>query len=271
MSTLATPVQAPADQLAAGAGCYLYGIVPASAAPVAPGGGAAGPEHRATLVPYGRIAGLVRTPLTGPVRPTRPELLGHAGLLDQLAATVPVLPMRFGTVLGSPAAVTREVLEPNHDAYAAALAALAGRAQFMVAARYHEEAVLREVLAERPAVLHLRHRLRLAGGADPAGRVRLGELVARAIARKRAADAAVLTAALRPHSVAGRLLEPRSSGLVGIGEAVLLVELGHREQLAAAAEQLARRWHGRVRLRLRGPMAAYHFVAGLVDPTRQRR
>jgi hypothetical protein len=257
---LPPPVAAPA--------CYLYGIVPAAA--VAPP--AAEPGEQIGLVRHRRIAALVRQTPAQPAQPTRRELLGHARLLDRVAETTPVLPMRFGTVLGSPEAMARELLMPHHDTFAAALAELNGRAQFMVGARYPAEVVLHEVLAEEPAVVRLYQRLRQqAGGPDPIGRLRLGELVARAVAAKRAVDARLLAEALRPHAVASRLVPSRSSGLDGIAEAAMLVELGHRRQFEAAAEQLARHWHGRVRLRLRGPMAAYHFVDGLVDRQMARR
>lgn len=254
------PARPPPDQPGGAPTCYLYGIVPADTRPTA----AAGPGNEITLLRYRRIAALVRAAPAQPAQPTRRDLLGHAQLLDRVAETTPVLPMRFGTVLGSLEAVEREVLEPHHDAFVAALVELSGRTQFMVRARYLADVMLREVLAEEPAVVRLQQQLRpKAGGPDPVARVRLGELVAQAVAAKRAVDATVLAEALRPHAVAGRLLGSQSSGFDGIAEAALLVELRHRGRFESAAEQLARHWRGRVRLRLRGPMAPYHFVDGL--------
>jgi Gas vesicle synthesis protein GvpL/GvpF len=241
-----------------GRGCYLYGIVRAGTR--TPGG----PDGAVTLVRHGQLAALVRPDQHWPVQPTRQGLLGHARLLDRLAETDPVLPMRFGTVLDSPAAVEAEVLTPHHDAFLAALTRLAGQAQFLVAARYQMDVVVRQVLAEQPALLRLHRRLLGASGEpDPMERMRLGELVARAVAEKRMADTAALVAALRPHAAAGRVLDLTRAGEDGVAELAVLVEHRHRDRFETAAEQLARRWHGRVRLRLRGPMAPYHFVEGL--------
>ena len=243
-----------------GTGCYLYGIARADTR--TPGG----PDGAVALVRHRQVAALVRPDQRWPVRPTRQDLLGHARLLDRLAETDPVLPMRFGTVLASPAAVEAEVLAPHHDAFLAALTRLAGQAQFLVVARYLMEAMVKQVLAEQPALLRLHRRLRRRSGEpDQMDRMRLGELVARAVADKRAADTAMLAAALRPYAAAGRVLEPVRAGEEGVADLALLVEHRHRKRFEAAAEQLARRWHGRVRLRLRGPMAPYHFVDGFVD------
>lgn len=259
MSQAMAQVSGPPDAADAAPGCYLYGIVLAGT------GIPAGTDGSVAVVRHGQVAALVRPDQPRPVRPARQDLLGHARLLDRLAETDPVLPMRFGTVLDSPEAVEAHVLAPNHDAYLAALTRLTGQAQFVVAARYVLAAVVQEVLAEQPAVMRLHRRLRgRAGEPDPASRLWMGELVARAVAAKRSADTDVLVAALRPHAAAGRVLDVDRAGEEGVAELALLVEHRHREPLETAAEQLARRWHGRVRLRLRGPMAPYHFVEGLV-------
>lgn len=259
MSQLAMRAPGPAGQAdqRGGTGCLLHGIVRAGAR--TPGG----PDGAVALVRHRQVAALVRPDQRWPVRPTRQDLLGHARLLDRLAETDPVLPMRFGTVLASPAAVEAEVLAPHHDAFVAGLTRLAGQAQFMVAARYVMDAIVEQVLVEQPALLRLHRRLLGGAGTDPMHRMRLGELVARAIADQRAADTAALAAALRPYATAGRVLDPAGAGEDGVAELVALVEHRHREAFETAAEHLARRWHGRVRLRLRGPMAPYHFVDGL--------
>jgi hypothetical protein len=238
--------------LAAPAACYVYGVVLSSARVV-------GPPDQVALVPYGRVGALVRAarPL-----PARRSLTLHAEVLDRTAAVGPVLPMRFGTVVASPRVLEEEVLAPYQEEYAAALEALTGRAQFTVRARYLADQILREVLAEEPEVLLMHAELRRRG-ADQAGRVRLGELVARAVAARRDADTAVLTETLRAHTVSAKAHLPNGDGPDRIADLACLVEVARSTQLESAAERLGRLWRDRARLTLLGPMAAYDFAGEL--------
>jgi hypothetical protein len=216
-----------------------------------------------TLVRHRQVAGLVRP--AAPAAGQRRELVAHAGLLDSTAASRPVLPLRYGTVLAGPAAVEQELLAPHHDRFVAALAALAGRAQFTVRARYEEAAIVREVLDAEPAARRLHRQL----GGDPgparAGKVQLGELVARAILARREADARILVEALRSRAVLTTVqLSPSVAGY-RIADAAFLVDLDRQAELTGPLERLAARWRGRIRLRLLGPMAAYHFADHLTS------
>lgn len=238
--------------------CYLYGVVPATMEPAA----VDGDLGTVTVLPYQQIAAL-----TGPAperRWTRRHMVAHAALLDRVAATGPVLPMRFGTVLPSLTAVTTEVLAPHHDSFATALESLTAKAQFAVRARYVEDAIVRELLAEQPLPARLRQRLgdRDAGYAD---RLRIGEILARAVTAKREADSAVLVESLRTHAAAIRVRISSSIDADRIADVTCLVEARQRAPFESAVEELGRRWHGRARLRMLGPMAAYEFVDGFVS------
>ena len=75
------------------------------------------------------------------------DLRTHREILDA-AAEVPVLPLRFGTILASEDAVAEDLLAAHHDEFAAALDQLEGRAEFQVKGRYVRDAVLGEVLSQ---------------------------------------------------------------------------------------------------------------------------
>ncbi|WP_280423804.1 GvpL/GvpF family gas vesicle protein [Nocardia carnea] len=241
-----------------GRAVYVYGIVPAD---VEPGDHAAGigePPNAITVVRYGEIAALV----SGiPERPlgTPEDLTAHSELLDGSAAVAPVLPLRFGAVMSDVESVERELLQPNHDEFQAALAELEGRAQFVVKGRYVEEAVLRELLDENPETARLREQIR--GAPEEAtrdARIMLGENIYRSIADKRAVDtrrAVEALAAIRP-AVAER---PPTHDLDAIHLAVL-IDTSRRGELEKALSGLSEQWDGRIELSLLGPMAAYDFV-----------
>src|SRR5690606_32558278 len=89
-------------------------------------------------------------------------------------------------------------------------------------------------------------------------RMRLGELVARAVARKREGERQVVLDSLAPHSVAHSIRD--GEDVDHLLDAAFLVETKQQEQLEQAAEATAASLHGRARLRLVGPLAAYDFV-----------
>jgi gas vesicle protein GvpL/GvpF len=249
-----------------GGPCYVYGIVLA-AAPV-PGGlaGVGKPASLVTAVPCGRVAAVI-----SPVAAERPlgtpaDLRAHAGVLDALARSASVLPMQFGGVLAGERAVVTELLEPHEAAFAERLDLLAGHDQFTVKGRYEHDAALREILAEEPGVMGLRERLREQGEAsasqDPASRgeaIRMGELVARALERKQAADTGRLARTLAPHAAAVAEHAPATAGTAA--DVAFLVARARQDAFEQAAQELGRAWQDRIRLRLVGPLAPYDFAS----------
>jgi hypothetical protein len=251
-------------------GSCVHGIVPAGTKP---------PGDDVALVPYRRVAALVRPAAAeldgatpdgaasgGSGRSRRDLIMAHAALLDTTAATTPVIPMRLGTTLDSPEAVTRDLLAPYHDTFLAALGALTGRAQFTIRARYDRDAIVREVLQHDPGARRLHQRMQdAAGDGDHGARMVLGEAVARGILTRREADAATLAETLRPYASMAAVQAPTSVESYRIADAAFVVELRRQTAFEEVLEQLAARWRNRARLRLLGPMAAYHFADHLIN------
>ncbi len=112
-----------------------------------------------------------------------------------------------------------------------------------------------------PEIADLRRRTRdLSEDEGYSLRVRLGELVSKAMEHKREDDAAVLLDAVAPY-VAAQV--PRTGGgLDHVLDVALLVDDERRGELEQHLESLAEAVHERIRLRLMGPMAPYDFVGG---------
>ncbi|MEU6079390.1 GvpL/GvpF family gas vesicle protein [Streptomyces sp. NPDC047108] len=242
--------------------CYVYGIVsePDDTDVLEKLPAVADPDAEVRLVAQGGIAAIVsEVPLDRPLG-TPEDLHAHAHVLDSLAASdLVVLPFRFGSVLPDDSAVIDELLENGRDDFLRAVERLADQAQFTLRARYEEDAVLREVLEEREDIRKLREELvGVAAEAAHEGRIQLGELVSQAVAEKRRVDAAAVEEHLMPFSAAVKSTEPASAD--GVVDSAFLVEDSRRKEFEEAAEALARSWHGRVRFRLLGPVAAYDFV-----------
>jgi hypothetical protein len=236
---------------------YVYGIVPAD---VETADDARGVGDRAVrLVRYGDVAALVseidpRVPLGRPA-----DLLAHERLLDDAAAETPVLPMRFGAVLSTEEAVAGELLAPNHDGFAAALADLEGRIEYVVKGRYAEQVILAEVIEQNAEAARLREQIRGRPEAEThQARMRLGELVYQEVGARRQADSQRLIGDLAPYCAATAMREPTHH--LDAVHVAFLVEDSRRPEFEEAVAEAVREWKGRAELRLLGPMAPWDFV-----------
>jgi hypothetical protein len=241
--------------------CYVFGLVPLDEVPAdglpdlrpEPDGASIGAVR---LVPADRVAVVV-----GSVPEDRPlgraaDLRAHDRVLAGLvAAGVTVLPFRFGSVVADDRAVVDELVRPHAAEFADALEQVRGCVQYTVRARYEQDSALREVLARHPEIEALRDRT---GEGDVAGRLRLGELVVRALEHMRPADADALIAELEPHARSVRVREPESAE--GVLNAAALVDRARSAAFENAVEGCGRDTAGRIRIRLIGPIAPYDFV-----------
>ena len=235
-------------------GCYVYGIVPADVELAGDVRGVGDPPGQVQLVRHGNLVALVsQVDLTGRLG-TPDDLRAHAQVLDATAVAVPVLPLRFGTVMPTQHAVARELLSVCQEAFAAALEEVEGRAQYVVKGRYVEQAVLAEALAEVPQAARLRKQIR---GKDPdatrQARLRLGQIIT-----KRKADTRALGEVVAPYCVASAVREPTHE--LDAVHVALLAEITRQDELEQALSDLASDWDGRIEIRLRGPMAPYDFT-----------
>ena len=279
---------------AAEKGCYVYGIVPEDVELDPAARGAGDPPGRIRLVRYGEIAALVSDIETGQP-PRRPgDLRAHRDLLDATAAEVPVLPVPFGRVLADRDALIGQLLGPHHDEFASALQELDGHAEYVIEARYDapedEEMLPRDALSDEIAeavndccaAVRVRDRT---GSAAPDGSAaddaEAAEDTDDADTAEGAADAetpedAEDTSDAEDVGDAGDAGDAddaddaddaeRSGGGANAAEVAVLIETARLPDLEQVVEDLARDWDGVASLWLRGPVAAYDFVAGLTPP-----
>jgi hypothetical protein len=170
-----------------------------------------------------------------------------------------LLPVRFATVLAGDRAVVEELLAPQAAHLTALLQSLAGRVQLAVKGEYDEEALLREVVRDTPAVKALRERVQqLPQDAGYYDRIRLGELVAAEVARRRERDQQAALDALAPHADASRASAPRTPN--GAFDLAFLVPRDRVDAFGAPVRALSDALGERVRLRYVGPLPPYSFV-----------
>jgi len=242
--------------MAGSEGAYVYGVVRGSATPPA-GGGV--DEQAVRLAGNGELAALVSTAPSVPVKASRRNLMAHSRVLQEAMSAGPVLPMRFGVVMPSEEAVTAELLDLHEPVLREQLGAFEDKVELELKVLCPEDELLRTVVAEQTEIRDRRERLR--GRPDEATyyeRIRLGELVAGAVAAKREQIAERAVSALEPLAVAVRADEPAADQV--LASAAFLVERERLRDFDAAVDRLGEDLGSPVLVKCVGPLPAYHFV-----------
>ena len=238
------------------ANVYVYGVLSGADLGGVSVGGVEGAEVR--TVGHAGLAALVST-LRADAIAAASELRAHWRVLEEASKDATVLPVRFGTVMDSDAAVRERLLEPNAEHLTELLGQLAGRVQLNVKGDYDEERLLREVVRTSPQVGALRERVRtLSDAAGYYDRIRLGELVAAEVAGRRQQDEALARARLEPGAVAAHT-EAVSSQTAAFNLA-FLVESERVDEFSEAVAGLRAELGERVELRYVGPLPPYSFA-----------
>jgi hypothetical protein len=217
-----------------------------------------GPSGRVSTIAHGQVAAIVSDVPTDRPLGTRDDLLAHEAVVDTVAATAAVLPMRFPAVVEEKG-VVEELLAPHHDHFVEVLGELEGRVQFTLKGRYEQDVVLQEVVEGDPEIRALQEKVReLPEDASYYDRVRLGELVVGALQERRDDEAAQMLRRLEPFAVQVVANQPGQPD--DVVNAAFLVERERVQEFEDAVEDLGRDLAGRARLRLLGPLAPYDFV-----------
>jgi hypothetical protein len=187
------------------------------------------------------------------------EVRAHWRVVEGVASVATVLPVRFATVLAGDRAVVDELLAPQAERLTALLRSFAGLVQLAVKGEYDEAALLREVVRDTPAVRALNERVQtLSEAAGYYDRIRLGELVAAEVGRRRERDQQIALAALSTHAQAAKANEVRTAN--GAFDLAFLVARDRIDAFGPPVRELSETLGERVKLRYVGPLPPYSFV-----------
>ncbi|HEY2436350.1 MAG TPA: GvpL/GvpF family gas vesicle protein [Solirubrobacteraceae bacterium] len=235
---------------------YVYGIVEARA-PAPDGSGIGGSSVR--LIPGEGAAALVSEldqpePAFG-----RKELLAHAHVLEGALSSGTVLPMRFGIVMEDEDEVRQRLLNGYADELRAQLERFADKVEVNIRASYEEEVLMREVVEANPEIARLRESLQ--GKPEDAtyyDRIKLGELVSKAVERTREADSARILEALSPVAADVHVATPVHERVAL--NAAFLVERRRLKEFDEVLEGFAGAQAGRLQFKYTGPLPPHSFV-----------
>jgi len=237
--------------------CYVYGLVRADL--TMPEDLTGLDDAPVELITHDRLGALVSAAPTERPLGTRDDLLAHEQVVDTVAVSATVLPMRFGSVVARPAVVD-ELLAPHQDELVESLDELDGHVQYTVKGRYQEEVVLREVILEDPEIARLRERVQgVPEEASYQDRLRLGELVVGALEDRAQREGRQMHQALSGHAAAA-VARP-SGDPEQLLDSAFLVPRDRVEEFEQAVDQLGSETAGSIRFRLIGPLAPYDFVS----------
>lgn len=236
--------------------CYVYGIVGADAPMPA---GLRGLDGEVSKVEHRGIAAVIGDLPRNRSIGNRTDLLAHEQVIDSIAATTTILPMRFAAAVDSPQGLVEEMLEPYQDQLMDALGELSGHVQFVLHGEYDHDAVLRELLAEDREIARLRDEIsQLSEDASYPLRLQQGELIVQALERQRVVDGEYIHTALDRYAAATS--EHELGSPAEVIDTAFLVHESRRARFERAVEKVGEKYAGRVRFRLLGPLAVYDFV-----------
>lgn len=237
---------------------WVYGVVPVSASlQELERRGDSLPE--VWVVESGDLAAIAGKAPEQDAKGTRNQALAHARVLEASIVDSPVVPFRFGIMVPGDQEVASDLLDARHDELAELLKKVENWVQMTLKAYYDEEAVLREIIDREPEARKLHEAMRK--GSEEATRdvrVRLGELIGKAIEQRRERDGADILERLKPFSIAA-VNEPLEKEFMLLN-APFLVERGRQKEFEEAVEEVARERRERIHFRLLGPMPAYNFL-----------
>ena len=247
---------------------YLYGLLePMSPRPSDAIEGVTGPV---AIVDLGTARLAYSLAETAEILPRRRLLLTHARVLETLATTGTVLPMRFGMV-GDGLEELTAILARQAADIRAQFDALRGCAEYGIRVSFPREAALAATIAADPGLAAERDRIAALPGSRRMQAADFGRSLADRLDRRRAAAQKAILSELGGE-LAGHVLRAPDSDVEVLALDALVRATG-AEDLARRVEAAARRSGfapgAEPEVRLVGPGPAYSFVRLALDADRR--
>ncbi len=236
---------------------YVYGVVEPEA--TLPSGGGID-DASLTLVPGDGAAAIVSEVPGESVRLGRDAMLVHARVLERALEHGTVLPMRFGVVMAGSDDVRERLLRDHAAVLQTHLAEFAGKVEIRIRATYDEQRLLRTIVRDEPDIAALNRDVQ-AGHPDATyyERIRLGELIAAAVERRREHDARLIAGALAAKALDVDLGDPTHERVVM--NASFLVDRARLADFDEAVDGVADEYAGAIRFKYTGPLPPHSFVS----------
>jgi len=242
---------------------YVYGLIRAEDHQPPAVRAVGDPNQPVTIISNGRVAALVSAIDQPEILPTRRQMLAHTKVLEAAMADRPVLPMRFGIIVPSPATLLR-MIGPRNQELRALLDQIDGRIEVALKASWNEQVMWRQVAAAHPH-LAVSGRAMMGRGEQQTyyDRIELGRAIGLALEEQRAAARRHLLATVKPFAVQVKELAPIDDAM--FAHFALLVEKTAEPALYETIEALERSKSSGLTFRYVAPIPPYNFVTVTLD------
>lgn len=241
------------------AGKYLYCIIrsPEPRDLVTRGIGERG--DKVYTVHYKDLAAVVSDSPAAEYDNSRRNMMSHTAVLEEVMGEYTILPVRFGIVAPNEKAIREQMLKRRYDELDRLLRSMEGRVELGLKTFWYEDIVLREIIDENAPIRQLRDGL-VGRPAEETyyERIRLGELVEKAMKQKRDADAAHILSRLRPLACDVRVNTVITERMVL--NAAFLVEREREPEFDHAIQQMDAEMGQRMMFKYVGSAPPYNFV-----------
>ncbi|MDO8589345.1 MAG: GvpL/GvpF family gas vesicle protein [Armatimonadota bacterium] len=209
-------------------------------------------------VPFEDLAAVVSNSPIVEYEGRRRNFMAHAAVLEEVMREYAILPIRFGTVAPSSEAFQKALKRRGRE-FHALLDEMEGRKELGLRAFLYEGAIFQEVVDENPAIRQLRDSL---VGVPPEqshyDRMKLGEMVQKAVVTRRDADAEAILARLRPLAHEHKSNAPVTDRMVL--NAAFLVDQDREAEFDQAVQQLDQEMGSRLIFKYVDQVPPYNFV-----------
>ncbi|MDQ2887624.1 MAG: GvpL/GvpF family gas vesicle protein [Chloroflexota bacterium] len=247
-------------------GYYLYGIIGTSQrrefGPIGIGGGG----NVVYTLPYQNIAAIVsRSPLVK-YAVTREHSMAHIKVLERAMEEYTLLPVRYCTIAEEEEIIIEKVLKARYQEFIDLLQDMQDKMELGVRARWSNlDVIFAEVVEENAEIKAIKEAL--LGETNEqrkyAGKIKIGQLVQKALEAKKKKEAEELFAALKPLSLDYK--ENQIYGDMNLVNAAFLINREREKEFDRKMQELEKEYGERKKLKYIGPIAPYNFVEVVVN------
>src|SRR5579859_2789526 len=247
-------------------GCYIYGIMGIPQRQELGPIGIGGRGDIVYVLPYENIAAIVSNSPIVKYAVTRDNAIAHAKVLEMAVEEGTTLPVRFCTIAANKEIIVEKILQTRYQEFLDLLKAMEGKVELGVRARWTDlNAIFAEVVEEnkniktlKEAVLNEKNKQ-----VEHAGRIKVGQLVQKALEQKKKREVEELIEALRPLYLDWK--ENQLYGEMNLVNAAFLVAKEKERDFDQKIYDLEKTYAGRKQLKYTASLVPYNFVEVVIN------
>jgi hypothetical protein len=251
---------------ASGEGFYIYGIIGTGQVQEFGPMGIGDKGDTVHTIHYQDLAAIVSSSPIIKYPVTRANSMAHIKVLETAMQNYTVLPVRFCTIAENREIIIEKVLQARYQEFVTLLAEMDGKMELGVRARWTDlNAIFAEIVEEnkdikaiKEGLLHERNEQK-----KYAGKIKIGQLVQKALEAKKKREAGELLEALKPLSLDYK--ENQIYGDMNIISAAFLITREQESAFDLKMQEMEKDYSDRKQLKYIGPVVPYNFVEVVVN------